>query len=34
MQNKKVKINNIHTTYFGKNVKIDSSGQSYFDIFV
>ena len=34
MQNKKVKINNIHTTYFDKNVKIDSSRQFYFDIFV
>ena len=34
MQNKKVKINDIHTTYFGKNVKIDGSCQSYFNIFV
>ena len=30
----KVKINNINTTYFDKNVKIDSFCQSYFDIFV
>ena len=34
MQNKKVKINNIHTTYFDKNVKIDSPRQPYFGIFV
>ena len=34
MQNKKVKINNIYATYFDENVKIDSSCQSYFDVFV